>query len=215
MTLLLDKGANVNIEGGDGGAPLHAAAMGRQVEAIRLLAGRKANLERRNRYGRTPLVVAAREMRGVAVIGALLDLGAQIDAADKANDTALTLASWRGSRDVVDLLLARGAAIPIGGAKGRCGPRERGLDRARRPVPADRGEGRRAAGRGRPGPDAPAQRGRRRRRADHRGAARAPVRRQPPGRQRVDAAPLRRRHGPRRGGRPPCSPRAPRSTPAR
>ena len=119
MTLVLDKGANVNIQSGDGGAPLHAAAMGRQAEAIRLLAGRKANLEHRNRYGRTPLVVAAREMRGVAVIGALLDLGAQIDAADTANDTALTLASWRGSRDVVDLLLARGATVPIGGLKGR------------------------------------------------------------------------------------------------
>ena len=119
ITLLLDKGANINIESGDGSAPLHAAAMGQQVEAIRLLAGRKANLEHRNRYGRTPLVVAAREMRGVAVIGSLLDAGAQIDAADKASDTALTLASWRGSRDVVDLLLAKGATIPIGGAKGR------------------------------------------------------------------------------------------------
>jgi len=119
MTLLIDKGANVDIEGGDGGAPLHSAAMGRQVGAIRLLAARKAKLEHRNRYGRTPLVVAAREMRGAPVIGTLLDLGAQIDAADTANDTALTLASWRGSLDVVDLLLATGATIPIGGLKGR------------------------------------------------------------------------------------------------
>jgi ankyrin repeat protein len=119
MTLLLDKGADVNIAGGDGGTPLHAATMGRRVDALRLLVARKADVERRNRYGRTPLIVAAREMRGVAVIGTLLELGASIDAADKANDTALSLASWRGSRDVVDLLLARGAAVPIGNAKGQ------------------------------------------------------------------------------------------------
>ncbi len=119
MTRLIDSGANLDIAGGDGGTPLHAAAMGRQVEAIRLLAGRKANLEQRNRYGRTPLVVAAREMRGVPVIATLLDLGARIDAADTADDTALSLASWRGSLDVVDLLLARGATIHVGGAKAR------------------------------------------------------------------------------------------------
>ena len=119
MTALIDKGANVNIEGGDVGTPLHAAVMGRQVEALKLLAGRKANLESRNRYGRTPLVVAAREMRGAAVVGTLLDLGARIDAADKWDATALTLAAWRGSRDIVDLLLSRGAAVPSGGSNGR------------------------------------------------------------------------------------------------
>jgi len=58
-------------------------------------------------------------MRGPAVIAALLDLGAKIDAADRGGDTALILAAWRGSADVVSLLLARGASIPVDSAKGR------------------------------------------------------------------------------------------------
>jgi len=119
ITLLLDKGADVNAKAADGATPLHGAVMGRQAEAVRLLAGRKANLESVDNYGRTPLVVAAREMRGPAVIGALLDLGAKVDAADKAADTALTLAAWRGSADVVSLLLRRGASVPVNSDKGR------------------------------------------------------------------------------------------------
>jgi ankyrin repeat protein len=119
MTLLLDKGADVNLKAADGAAPLEFAALARQLEAIRLLAARKANLESANGYGRTPLVVAAREMRGAAVIGALLDLGAKVDASDKYGATALTLAAWRGSADVVSLLLARGASVPVNSDRGR------------------------------------------------------------------------------------------------
>ena len=118
MTVLIDKGADVNLKAADGAAPLHSATMGRRVEAIRLLVSRKADLEGANSYGRTALVVAAREMRGVAVVGALLELGAKVDAADKWGDTALTLAAWRGSADVVGLLLGRGATVPVNSRQG-------------------------------------------------------------------------------------------------
>jgi hypothetical protein len=53
-------------------------------------------------------------MGGAAVIRALLSAGANVAAADKSGDTALTLAAWRGSGDVVDLLLAHKSPLPSG-----------------------------------------------------------------------------------------------------
>lgn len=114
LTLLLDKGADVNLASAQGETALHHAARGGRVEAVRLLVSRKADLERANLYGRTPLVLAAREMGGAEVIRALLAAGANVAAADKSGDTALTLAAWRGSGDVVDLLLAYKSPLPSG-----------------------------------------------------------------------------------------------------
>ncbi len=119
MRILLAKGADINILAPNKSTPLHFAALGRQVEALRLLAESKANLESRDEQGRTPLIAAAREMAGVDVVRALLDLGAAIDAADGSDDTALSLAAWRGSADVVSLLLERKAAFAVNTQDGR------------------------------------------------------------------------------------------------
>ncbi len=118
IRLLLAKGADIHIQTAEKNTSLHLAAQGGQVEAVRLLVARGADLERVNAYGRSPLVFAARERGGRAVVEALLDLGAKIDAVDKSGDTALALAAWRGSADVVTLLLERNASVPIDGARG-------------------------------------------------------------------------------------------------
>jgi ankyrin repeat protein len=119
IKILLNKGADLEIKSPNKSTPLHFAALGRQVEAIRRLVELRAKIESRDDYGRTPLVAAAREMAGPAVVGALLDLGANIDSVDRFEDTALSLAAWRGSAEVVDLLLKRNASVPISGDKGR------------------------------------------------------------------------------------------------
>jgi hypothetical protein len=49
----------------------------------------------------------------------LLDRKARIDATDKFGDTPLTLAAWRGFREVVDLLLDRGVTVPSAGPKSK------------------------------------------------------------------------------------------------
>jgi len=114
VRLLLDKGAEADLASAEGETALHLAAEAGRVEVVRLLIARKADIERANRYGRTPLVLAAREMGGIEVIRVLLDAGAKVDAPDKYGDTALSLAAWRGSADVVDLLLDHHATVPVG-----------------------------------------------------------------------------------------------------
>ncbi len=119
IRILLAKGADINVLAPNKSTPLHFAVLGRQVEALRLLAESKADLESRDEQGRTPLVVAAREMAGPDVVRALLDLGAKIDVVDRFGDTALSLAAWRGSADVVSLLLQRKAAFSVNTPDGR------------------------------------------------------------------------------------------------
>ena len=119
IRILLAKGADIHMATADRNTLLHLAAQAGRVEAVRLLVARGADIERANGYGRTPLVLAVRERGGPAVVEALLDLGAKVDAADTYGDTALGLAAWRGTADVVSLLLKRNASVPIDGAQGQ------------------------------------------------------------------------------------------------
>jgi ankyrin repeat protein len=118
IRILLAEGADIHLETAEKNTSLHLAAQAGQTEAVRLLVGRGAGLERVNGYGRTPLVLAARERGGAAVIEALLDSDAKVDAVDRFGDTALALAAWRGTADVVTLLMKRNAAVPVTGEKG-------------------------------------------------------------------------------------------------
>jgi len=101
----------------NGSTPLHLAAVRDRRDIVAVLIGKGAALEARDDYGRTPLILCARE-RGQAATGrVLLDAGAEINALDKFGDSALDLAAWRGKADFVDLLLEKGAKVPTAGPK--------------------------------------------------------------------------------------------------
>lgn len=112
LKLLVAKGANVNAVNAGQKTPLHVAALAGKSDAARWLAANGANLEARDDYQRTALVLASREMAGIDMVRTLLDLGANIDSTDRFGDNALSLAVWRGTADVVDLLLERNAKLP-------------------------------------------------------------------------------------------------------
>lgn len=97
--------------------PLAFAAYGGQVEAVRLLVDKGANLEAWapiNRF--TPLHWAAAQDR-VTIIELLLDKGAQIDSPERNGLTPLGIASLMHNLNAIKVLLTRGASprTPMGG----------------------------------------------------------------------------------------------------
>lgn len=98
---------------------IHQAATRGDTAAVRtMLEANPELLEARNPWGRTPLCAAARDGGGnAAVIRLLIELGADVNAADKSGWIPIGLAAWRGAqyRETVDALLDAGAALPSGG----------------------------------------------------------------------------------------------------
>ncbi len=115
MEILIAKEANVDAANFGGNTALHYAGMNDAADAAAVLVKNGADLEIKEDYGRTPLVLCARERGGPKTIKVLLDGGADVNARDKFGASALDLAAWRGKKEVVDLLLDAGADIPSKG----------------------------------------------------------------------------------------------------
>lgn len=115
--LLLDRGADPNLQDHDGHSPLHWAGMYGRDAALQVLLDHGVELELRDDYGRTALLLVARESGSVAAARALLEHGADPDALDRFGASSLNLAAWRGFEDVVDALLDHGASLDAGGSR--------------------------------------------------------------------------------------------------
>ena len=111
VEFLLDQGAKTDPPGSPK-TPLHLAAQNDRSEIVAVLVKRGAAIGAKDDYGRTALILCARERGQVATAGVLIEAGADINATDKFGDTALTLAAWKGKRELVDFLLDEGALIP-------------------------------------------------------------------------------------------------------
>lgn len=115
MEILIAKGANVDAASYGGNTALHYAGMNDAADAAAVLVKKGADLEIKEGYGRTPLILCARERGGPKTIKVLLEGGADVNAYDKFGSTALELAAWRGKKEVIDLLLDAGVKIPSKG----------------------------------------------------------------------------------------------------
>ena len=119
---------------GDAGGSVQAAASDASAEILRVLLAAGADLHRTTVDGTTPLMVAAglgrstytpREPRGGRSLGAekavrvLLDAGADINAVNEADFTALHGAAFRGLNEVITYLVERGADIDARDFRGR------------------------------------------------------------------------------------------------
>jgi ankyrin repeat protein len=118
--LLISNGADIEAVDGDGNRPLHGAARCGRLDVAELLMSKGANVEARGWKKQTPLHKAAvgegwsktAETSGkrLEIAKLLLDNGAYIDSRDRIDATPLGYAVAKGSEDMVELLLARGAA---------------------------------------------------------------------------------------------------------
>ncbi len=120
------------------GGPLFVAARSGRVEAVRLLLRSKADPNKVNAKGNTPLWFAAQSPARPAtsridVMKLLLEAGADIHCRCEDGSTALHFAAWRGPVEVVEFLLSRGARSWVEDHRG-----EKPLDYARRSDTPDR-----------------------------------------------------------------------------
>lgn len=123
LGMLLEAGADAHRpDARQGWTALHMAAINNQLASVQEILAR--------RPGDRPLLLEAASVTGVrplqcanachnpAIAAALLDAGADIDAADHNGITTLRQAVQNADADMVDLLLARGARTDIPSANG-------------------------------------------------------------------------------------------------
>lgn len=105
-SLLLEKGADMNIKDWDLESPLHYAVRNHNLELVKLLIKNKINLESTNKIKEAPLHLAC-TLNDKAIVSLLLENGAKIDEVNINGDTPLILACENASLEVIDLLLGR------------------------------------------------------------------------------------------------------------
>jgi ankyrin repeat protein len=91
-------------------AELHRAAANDDVTAIRDVLSRGANIEAKDRNGRTALLIATHGNK-INAARALIETGADVNAKDAINDSPYLYAGARGHLEILKMTLAHGADL--------------------------------------------------------------------------------------------------------
>ncbi len=112
---LLVAGADAAIRNDRGMTALHAAAFSGDAETVNILLGEAYASQRvdvndaDNKFGVTPLIVAAEENQG-HIVAYLITIGADKEITERHGYTALSRAAYHGHDQIVTILLRSGAA---------------------------------------------------------------------------------------------------------
>jgi len=106
VKLLLDRGADVNLTGGEYGTALGAAAFAGKVDIVKLLLARGADVNHTGwKYG--PAVGAAAHGRQLETAKLLLDQGANFNLSNSEGAKPRDLAEQHGYQEIMDFLDSR------------------------------------------------------------------------------------------------------------
>ncbi len=109
---LIEKGADVNVQGGDGGTPLNWAVHHDHVEIVTLMIEKGAKLNVQNQWGMTELHTAI--WRGcIHVVETLLDQGSDPLIRTKEGWTAMHYAFRSGHDNVIEMLKKRSLSTAV------------------------------------------------------------------------------------------------------
>jgi hypothetical protein len=118
VTLLLDKGADINLrDSGEDDALMYAASSGR-INVISILVERGADINTQGDGGQTPLMRASEDGE-LETVRYLLDQGAKLNAKNSNGTTALMFAAGFKQQEIARLLLAKGADPKLKDSHGR------------------------------------------------------------------------------------------------
>ncbi|XP_069912132.1 ankyrin repeat domain-containing protein 26 isoform X2 [Oryctolagus cuniculus] len=109
-TLLLDHGADPNIEDEIGNTALHYVAYGENIRMAEKLLSSNADIEKKNKTGLTPLLVAIQQNQETMVKFLILQ-NADVFAIDNLNRTSLMFAGRYSTENVVHMLLELGVDV--------------------------------------------------------------------------------------------------------
>ena len=121
VEILLDAGSAINVcDDDDDWTPLILATFCGQKEVLSLLLKRGANVDAKSKkFGRTALYWACQE-RKLDCVEMLLDAGSAINVCDDDDCTPLVFAAFCGQKEVLSLLLQRGANVDAKNKKLGC-----------------------------------------------------------------------------------------------
>ncbi|CAA9959481.1 Arp Ankyrin repeat protein [Pyrenophora teres f. maculata] len=114
--LLLDKGADVNVQGGLYGNALQAASLQGHEQVVKMLLDKGADVNAQGGHYSNALQAAS--ARGhEQVVKTLLDKGADVNAQGGGYSNALQAASYEGHEQVIKTLLDKGADVNVQGGE--------------------------------------------------------------------------------------------------
>lgn len=108
---MLHKGVDIEMTVG-GSTPLHFAVRYGRTAAVELLLENRANIEAKNYFNETALLIAA-QCGHTEIVRLLLDNGADVDSKTVKGVTALHLAAGSDRAEVVKLLLENSATVDV------------------------------------------------------------------------------------------------------
>ncbi len=119
VTLLLEKGADINTINVFGGTALHGALSGRDPVLAQLLIERGADVTTKHRGTNCTVLMAAAGGGYADVVSSMLEKGVDVNVEDRQGYTALTYAAGEGHTEIVKLLVRAGSRSNVNKSFGR------------------------------------------------------------------------------------------------
>jgi len=120
-SLLIRMGADINVVNFKKETPLHIAAYKGNAGAVKLLLEHNADLTMREMRDRIPLFLACNWGNDLETVRLLIEAGSDVNDKNSRGEIVLVSTLSYGKKEIIDLLIDRGATIPDDKEKGPSG----------------------------------------------------------------------------------------------